>query len=342
MPEQSPDAHMKPSPLESDEGLMGVDNLAVEAGMLEGDQARLQARMAGVDQDPESADILARKKLGVGFWVSIGFLVLIVLAAVFADVLPLAPYDQQPTGRNLVLERDLPPLTNRLDGDLAILGTDDLGRDTLSRIVYGARVSLGVGIMAITGGLIIGGIIGLLAGYFGRNIDAAFMAAMDILLAFPALLLALAIVAIRGIGVASATIALTVVAIPTVARLVRANTLVVMQREFVMAARTLGATNLRVMFKEVFPNVLLALLPFIPLGAAVAIAAEGALAFLGLSVPPPEPSWGKLIADGQDALREGKWWVSMVPCAFLVAALISLNYMGDRLREFFSIKEGGL
>ena len=148
--------------------------------------------------------------------------------------------------------------------------------------------------------------------------------------------------AIRGKGMVNALIALTVVAIPTIARLTRANTLVFAQREFVVAARTLGASHLRVVTKEIMPNVFLALLPFIPLGIAVAIAAEGALAYLGQSVELPDPSWGAMISEGRPQLDEGNWWVPMVPIAFLVVTLVSLNLIGDRLREYFGIKEGAL
>jgi peptide/nickel transport system permease protein len=140
----------------------------------------------------------------------------------------------------------------------------------------------------------------------------------------------------------NSTIALTVVAIPTIARLVRANTMAFSQREFVLASRTLGASHLRVITKELLPNVFLALLPFIPLAIAVAIAAEGALAYLGQSVEPPGASLGGMISQGQPQLEQGKWWVPGVPIVVLLAVLISLNLIGDRLREFFTIKDSAL
>ena len=341
MPEQHPD--FDPETLDGGSGLVGVSSLAVEGGLLAGEEADIELRRLADEDDLGAADEVAKKKLGVVFWIAAGWVILLALLALLAPVLPgLADPVEQPRGTDALLEKSLPPLSTRVDGDLAVLGTDNLGRDQLSRVIYGARVSLAVGFGSVFLGTLIGGTIGLMAGYFRGRLDTGFMAAMDILLAFPALLLALSIVAIRGKGLVNALIALTVVAIPTIARLTRANTLVFSQREFVVAARTLGASHTRVITKEILPNTFLALLPFIPLGIAVAIAAEGALAYLGQSVELPDPSWGAMISEGRPQLDEGNWWVPMVPIAFLVVTLISLNLVGDRLREYFGIKEGSL
>ena len=351
MPVPPPDRSTTPlDPLEQDKGMIGVGNLAAEEGYLAGEDADLLIRELESEEDlADGAGAAAKRKLGLAFWIAVGFLAVLTLMALLAPV--LAPDDnsgvlpspyEQPRGLNATAEMSLPPLSTRLDGSLAVLGTDSLGRDQLSRIMWGARVSLGVGFASVGLGLLIGGVIGLTAGYFRGPLDSFFMAGIDILLAFPALLLALSIVAIRGKGPTNAIIALTIVSIPTIARLVRANTLVFSQREFVVAARTLGASNGRVMGREVLPNVSVALLPFIPLGIAVAIAAEGALAYLGQSVEIPEASWGAMIAEGRPQLDQGNWWVPMVPIAFLVITLVSLNLIGDRLREYFSIKEVGL
>jgi peptide/nickel transport system permease protein len=325
------------------EGLMAVGDLGAQTDVLVSEEmaideaSRLEEELGG---DAEGG--ATERKLGIVFWVAVGWLVLLGLAALLADLLPLADPLLQPQGSALRQEKNLPPLSTRLDGTMAILGTDSLGRDLLSRSIHGARVSLAVGFASMFFGTLIGTTIGLTAGYFRKGLDAVSMAAMDILLAFPALLLALAIVAIRGKGPMNATIALTIVAVPTIARLTRANTLVFAQREFVVAARTLGASNLRVLTREILPNVGLALLPFIPLGIAVAITAEGALAYLGQSVELPEPSLGGMISEGRANLIDGQWWVPMVPITFLVITLVSLNFIGDRLREHFGIKEGVL
>lgn len=343
MPVQPPDNRgPEPGPLGDRNALMGVNSLAAEVSFIEQEHAELIGSQLAAEGDPASAQALAKRKLGKVFWVATGLIALLALAAIFADYLPIASPTEQPRGTSARLEQSLPPLSYRVDGQLAVLGTDSLGRDQLARVIYGSRVALGVGFASVAIGLLIGGAIGITSGYFRRGFDSATMATMDILLAFPALLLALVIVAIRGKGPVNSTIALTVVAIPTIARLVRANTMVFAQREFVLASRTLGASHLRVITKELLPNVFLALLPFIPLAIAVAIAAEGALAYLGQSVNPPQASLGGMISEGQPQLEQGKWWVPGVPIVVLVMVLVSLNLLGDRLREYFSIKESAL
>jgi peptide/nickel transport system permease protein len=343
-----------------EDALMHQRGLAAEVGLIEGESAALEVdELRARGATPDEAEGIAKRKLGVGFWIATGIVGLLALLALLAPVLPGLPSPvEQPScsdpdflaaaealdlscGQGIVLDQGLPPLSARLDGSVAVLGTDGLGRDQLSRVIWGARVSLTVGFATIFLGIVIGGTIGLIAGYFRKGWDSSLMAGMDVLLAFPALLLALAIVAIRGKGLVNSIIALTVVSIPTIARLVRANTLVVSQREFVMAARTLGARHTRVITREILPNASLALLPFIPLGAAIAVAAEGALAYLGQSVELPDPSWGAMISEGRPLL-ETTWWVPMIPAGFLVLLMLSLNYIGDRLREYFAIKEAVL
>lgn len=349
MPAPTPENDPDRLAASADDGLLHSSSTALQQDLLASQDARNLLHELDAELDPESADVLAKRKLGIPFWIATGWVVLLLLLALVAPA--VAPEDgsgmldspnEQPRGANATAEMSLPPLSTRLDGTVAVLGTDKLGRDQLSRVMHGARVSLTVGFASIILGLAIGGAIGLSAGYFRGKIDNVFMAGMDTMLAFPALLLALSIVAIRGKGVANAVLAITIVSIPTIARLVRANTLVFAQREFVVAARTLGASHLRVMTREVLPNVALALLPFIPLGAAVAVAAEGALAYLGQSVEIPQASWGSMISEGRAELDAGHWWVPSVPIAFLVVTLIMLNLIGDRLREFFSLKEGTL
>jgi peptide/nickel transport system permease protein len=281
------------------------------------------------DVTPESA-AAPKKTLGPVWWVSIGWLGLVTFLAVFADYLPIPSYRR--TGLGL-----------RLTGPNAhhLLGLDDLGRDIFSRTVYGARVSLIVGFASIGMGLLIGGSLGVLAGYYRGRVETSLMAVMDILLAFPALVLALSIVTALGQNLRDVTIAIGILAIAPIARIIRANTLTFSQREFVMASRSLGAKNRRIIVREILPNVLPPAASFALLGVAVAIVAEGALAFLGLSVPPPTPSWGSSIAAGQTVLQQDVW-VSMAPAIAMLLTVLSLNLAGDALRKRFEVKEGAL
>ena len=208
--------------------------------------------------------------------------------------------------------------------------------------MWGARVSLTVGLIAITFGLILGGLIGLIAGFYKGRTESLLMGAMDVLLAFPALLLALAIITFtnnRTIWVVS--MAIGIVSIAPSARLVRASTLMFGQREFVLASRTMGASNRRIIAREIFPNVVLPLLSFAIIGVAVAIVAEGGLAFLGLSVAPPTPTWGGMINEGRNVLETDPQ-IALIPSAVLFMTVLMLNFAGDRVREYFDVKEGGL
>ena len=203
-------------------------------------------------------------------------------------------------------------------------------------------MSLVVGIASIIFGLLIGGMIGLLAGHYRGKVETGLMGFVDVLLSFPALLLALAIITFRdNRSVSTIVLAIGVVSIAPVARLVRANTMVFSQREFVTAARSLGAGDRRIIFREVMPNVVFPVMSFSVIAVAVAIVAEGGLAFLGLSVPPPTATWGGMIADGRNFLDSAPW-ISMMPCLILFLTVLALNLAGDRLREFFDIREGAL
>jgi peptide/nickel transport system permease protein len=322
-------------------------------------------------------DEIVKKRLGVGFWIALSWVALVTLGAIFADVLPLQEYDKTnrvPPRMGLFqtyyVAHDYDPESDldqtksfqyidecedRLEQtggeaaglrycteQVAVLGGDTLGRDILSRIVYGARVSLTVGLGAVVLGMFLGGSIGVIAGYFRGKVETVLMGIMDILLAFPALLLALAIVTFMASNsTITVTLAIGLVAIPPVARLIRANTLVYAQREFVLAARALGASNLRVILREVLPNVALPGFSFAVIGIAVAIVAEGGLAYLGISVAPPTPTWGGMINDGRNALNDAPH-ITFVPSAFMVLTVLALNFAGDRLRSLFDVKEGAL
>lgn len=301
--------------------------------------------------DPEDAaatePVRKEKKLGIGFWIAAGWMItLVVLAAI-------APFITADDPSAIVEILDDPnagissdPVNN--DDNMPIgtyghpLGTDGLGRDLLSRVIWGGRISMTVGVAAIVFGLTIGGFIGLSAGFFRGKLETALMAIMDVILAFPALILALAIVTFTDSKTLPViTLAIGIVGIPPLSRLVRANTLVYSQREFVLAARTLGAKNYRIMFREIVPNVSRAAFSFAIIGIAVAIVAEGGLAFVGVSIPPPDPTWGTMINEGRSDLQDAPW-VTMVPAVTLFLTVMALNFAGDRLRSFFDVKEGGL
>jgi peptide/nickel transport system permease protein len=251
---------------------------------------------------------------------------LIVLAwliiAVFAPV--LAPYD--PIKVN-VTDSLIPP------GGAHWLGTDDLGRDVLSRVMWGSRVSLSVGVISVSIGLLVGTSLGLAAGYLGGKFDLFIMRGIDALLAFPALILAIAITSALGPQIQNAMIAIGIVAIPAYARLTRGQVLAVRAREYIVAARTIGASPLRIVLRHIFPNIMNTLIVQATLSTAFAILAEAALSFLGLGPQPPYPSWGQDINYSQRYLANLKWWMSVGPGIAIFTAVFGFNFLGDALRD---------
>lgn len=254
----------------------------------------------------------------------IGVLVifLLILSAILAPL--IAPHS--PTDQSLMDARMSPNTTHWL-------GTDNLGRDTFSRVVYGSRVSLQVGIIAVGISLIVGTSLGLVAGYAGVSlVDSVIMRFMDALLAFPALVLALAITAALGPSLTNVMIAVGIVGIPIYARLVRGQVLSVRQREYVEAARTIGAPGSRIMVRHILPNVTAPLIVQASIGVAVAIIAEASLSFLGLGVQPPTPSWGGMISVGKDWLKQAPW-MSFAPGFAIFVTVLAFNFVGDALRD---------
>ena len=287
--------------------------------------------VAAVEEETREAEPEAvRGKVGLGTWVCLGWLVLIIVLAAIAGFLPLP--DPKRTG--------LGPVSQGFTGAHPF-GLDDLGRDMLSRVIFGARVSLIVGFSSIALGLLVGGALGVVAGYYRGRIEGLIMWAMDVLLAFPALVFALAIVTFMGQSLRNVTIAIAVIAVPPIARLVRSTTLNYAQREFVLAARSLGAKNRRIIAREILPNVVVPAFSFGLIGVALAIVGEGALAFLGLSVRLPTPTWGGMIDEGRTVLQQAPH-VSLVPCGVLFITILALNYLGDTLRAHFDVREGAL
>ncbi len=261
---------------------------------------------------------------------AVGWIVLIGLAAALAGVLPLP----SPTDMDL-LARRAPPSAQHL------LGTDQLGRDELARLIHGARISLTVGLLAPVIGVIIGGALGMLAGYFRGRLETLTVGGVDVLLAFPSLVFALAVTAYLGQSVLNLTLVIGVLGIPAFTRVARAVTLSLSEREFVTAARALGATHTRILLRELLPNVALPLLAFFLLGVAVTIVVEGALSFLGLGVPPPAPSWGSMIGEGRESLDLAPW-LAFLPAGFMFATVLAFNVIGDTLRALTDPRPGTL
>lgn len=250
----------------------------------------------------------------------------IVLAWLFIAVFApfVSPYD--PIKVN-VADSLIPP------GPGHWLGTDDLGRDVLSRVMWGARVSLSVGVISVSIGLLVGTSLGLAAGYLGGKFDLLIMRGIDALLAFPALILAIAITSALGPQIQNAMIAIGIVAIPAYARLTRGQVLAVRAREYIVAARTIGASPLRIVMRHIFPNIMNALIVQATLSTAFAILAEAALSFLGLGPQPPYPSWGQDINYSQRYLPNLKWWMSVGPGMAIFTAVFAFNFLGDALRD---------
>ncbi|AZR74484.1 peptide ABC transporter permease [Anoxybacter fermentans] len=246
---------------------------------------------------------------------------LIVFSAIFAPY--IAPYD--PIKQN-ILARYKPPSAKHL------LGTDELGRDILSRIIYGARYSLLIGIISISLALIFGIILGVLAGYYGGLVDLLIMRVVDIMLAFPYILLAIAIVAILGPELRNAMIAISIVNIPRFARLIRSSVLSIKESEYVQAAKALGASDLRIIIKYLLPNSMAPLIVQSTLSIASAILSAAGLSFLGLGAQPPTPEWGAMLSDARSALQLAPWVVTFPGIAIMLNVL-GFNLLGDGLRD---------
>ncbi len=214
------------------------------------------------------------------------------------------------------------------------LGTDDLGRDMLARVIWGARVSLAVGMIAVGIGLTSGLLLGLLAGWRGGLVDLMIMRGIDALLAFPGLLLAIAITSALGPNLRNAMIAIGIVAIPVYTRLTRGQVLQLRSREYIEAARALGASDWRIVFRHLLPNILNPLIVQASLSVAFAILAEASLSFLGLGVQPPTPTWGSDINHARAYLTNGFWWMSVAPGVAILVTVLSFNFLGDSIRDF--------
>ncbi|GAB3320307.1 ABC transporter permease [Geodermatophilus aquaeductus] len=266
----------------------------------------------------ETLGLLARNPTAA---VSATVLVLIVLVAVFDETLaPYGPNEQDPSLQLQPPSRDHP------------FGTDEFGRDVFSRVILGAGTSLRVGFLSVAFALVVGTLIGLVAGYYGRWVDDTLMRLMDVLFAFPAVLLAIAIVAIRGAGPANAILAIGIVYVPIFARVTRASVLGVREEVYVRASRSVGASDWRLITRHVLPNAAPPIIVQTSVSLAFAVLAEAALSFLGLGPRRPNPSWGLMLADGRGFIEQA-WWYAVFPGLAIVVTVLCFNLLGDGLRD---------
>lgn len=256
-------------------------------------------------------------------------LAILCLIALFAPV--LAPHNPNEMFHD-----------HRMEGSSStfLMGTDQFGRDLLSRIMYGARVSLLVGFSAVLVSVVFGSLFGLIAGYFGRWIDGLIMRVMDVLFAFPEILLALAIVAALGPGTVNTILAIGIVNIPVFTRTVRGAVLSIKNLEFVESARAIGANTPRILFREIFPNVTAPLLVQSSLAISGAILTESALSFLGLGIQPPDPSWGGMISEARRYMELAPGMI-IWPCVAMTLTILSCNMFGDAVRDILDPRHRG-
>jgi len=260
------------------------------------------------------------RRLSPALAIALGWIALLLMLATLAPVLPIP----SPADIDFLAKRAPPSATHWL-------GTDNLGRDELARLIWGARTSLSVGLLAPVIGIVLGGALGLLSGYFRGWLEGVVVSGVDVLLAFPPLVFALAVTTCLGQSVPNIILVLGVLGIPAFTRVARAATLSLAEREFVTAARALGATDARILVRELLPNVALPLLAFFLIGVAVTIVVEGALSFLGLGVPPPAPSWGIMIGEGRETLEVAPR-LAFIPAAAMFLTVLAFNIVGDALR----------
>ncbi len=288
--------------------------------------------------EPDKAARMSTRRRGL--WASIRrapvipltIVVLFVVISLFGEWLTVVPANEQ----NLRL-RFLPPAW--LDGGNPrfLLGTDNLGRDVLSRIIVGANASFVVTMSALAFGSALGSVIGLTSGYFGGRLDSFIMRMADGMMAFPLVLAALLLVAVIGPGIYTVVIAASLILWARFARLIRSEVLSVRERDFVKLARIAGASDLRIMFIHILPNVLNSVVVLLTLQLGFVIIVEATLSFLGAGVPPPTPTWGQMVASGRTYI-DTAWWISLFPGLAIAGVVLSFNLLGDRLRDYLDPK----
>ena len=273
-----------------------------------------------------------RRRLGLMFWIPAAWLAALIAAALLTPLMGLIAPD----------EIDWMAIQASPGSEGHVFGTDVLGRDLLSRLIHGARVSLTVGFAAPAIGVGLGLALGMAAGYFRGWIDEAIGVLIDAWLAIPGLAVLLLFSAVFGGSLSMVCLSLGLLFIPAAARIARAQTLACANREYVLAARAMGATDLRILTREVLPNIIWPLMAFVLIDIPIAIVIEGALSFLGLSVKAPTPSWGGMIAEGREHITDSPW-ISLIPTAVMFATVLSFNLAGDVIRRRFAdVKESAL
>ena len=267
-----------------------------------------------------------KRKLGMFFWLAFSWIVLLIVAAVAVYFLPF----KDP------LEQDYGAIFAPLSSE-HWLGCDMYGRDLFSRILHGASVSLRVACTSPFIGMVIGLMLGMAAGYFRGKLDSVVSIFIDSILAFPNIVLAIAVLFYAGPTMTNLILVISFYTIPQFTRIARANTILYAQREFVLAAHAQGASHFRILYRELFPNVFVPVAAFSLLIMSFTIVLEGGLSFLGVGLPPPTPTWGRMIADGIESLADDPKIV-FIPSLFMFLTILSLNLMGDRLRAFTDVK----
>jgi peptide/nickel transport system permease protein len=263
----------------------------------------------------------------IAFWVPLIIMAIMIIMAIFANF--IAPHDPN-LGK--ITERYLPPAFMEGGKSSHLLGTDQIGRDILSRIIYGSRVSLSVSLIVICITAAIGTALGIAAGYGGGRVDAVSMRIVDMALSFPGLLLAMLLAVAIGPGFWTVVLALSILGWAGYARMIRSEALRIVQSDFVAQARINGASGLRIMFRHIFPNIINSLIVLMTLQVGMMILAEAGLSYLGIGISVPTPSWGAMVADGRANL-DNAWWISAFPGACIGLVVLSGNFLGDWIRD---------
>ena len=297
---------------------------------------------SGLPPTTGSATQLRRawRSLNRAVWPLIAILILVFMSIAAVTGPAIAPKD--PNRQNIMSRLQAPMVEDRTGTVQHYLGTDGLGRDVLSRLIYGARISLMVGLTAVLIGGVLGIALGMIAGYSGGRIDAFIMRIADIQLAFPFILLAIMFLVVLGPGVLNLVLILGIGQWVTYARIARAQTMSQREKEYVEAALALGASNSSVLIKTILPNILAPLIVIASFNVASVILSEAALSFLGLGVPPTIPTWGGMLAESRDQLLAGRWWLAIFPGVAIMLTVLSFNIIGDWLRDFLDPRLRGV